>query len=46
MRDRTDSDGTVSGAFVIRWQNDINNIKIENTAAGRQNERISRWEDY
>ena len=23
-----------------------NNIKIENTAAGRQNERISRWEDY
>ena len=24
----------------------LNNIKIENTAAGRQNERISRWEDY
>ena len=23
-----------------------NNIKIENPAAGRQNERISRWEDY
>lgn len=46
MRDRTDSEGQSAERSVIRWQNDINNIKIENTAAGRQNERISRWEDY